>query len=80
MQWLVLSSSSPGGVRMMFSVNEAHLVTKPAVLGLVLDEMANLLNIAGINESMAIEILSGLRQTNDSLLSAMTPVKVPPTE
>lgn len=72
-------ADTPGGLRMMFSIDERYVLTRHSVLDLLLDEFATTLNLAAMNETIAIEMLNAMRQANESLIVRVMPA-APPVE
>ncbi len=65
------------GLRMLFSIDESHVRARSKVLDLLLDEFATLFNIAAVDETMAINLLSEIRQMNEAFLSRFYEVAQP---
>ena len=59
-------SDSAGGLRLSFSIDECDILVKRELPELILDEFANLLNIATLDLTLGIEILHFARELNEN--------------
>jgi hypothetical protein len=64
-------AESPGGMRLVFSIDSSKVLSRPELLELILDEMTTLLNIAALDTSIGIDMLQMFRSTNESLQVAL---------
>jgi hypothetical protein len=65
--WLKGQADSPGGMRVMFSIDERLVLTPHELLDLIMSELATLLNFAALDDTIGIEMLHYFHDFNEGL-------------